>query len=56
MRAARVSRESSGRMADMARTHRPWPMNTWWGRLSDIVSVSLVAAVLALILWKSLWP
>jgi hypothetical protein len=38
----------------MPNTNGPWWMNTWWGRGTAIVNVSIVIALLLLMLWKSL--
>ena len=43
-------------MTRMASKHGPWWADTWWGKRTTAVNVSIVVALLVLILWKALVP
>jgi hypothetical protein len=43
-------------MAVMASKHGPWWSNTWWGKRTATVNVSIAVALLLFMLWKALFP
>lgn len=48
--------QDSGEEATMAEVRGPWWRNTWWGRRTAAVNLSIVVIVLLILLWKTLVP
>jgi hypothetical protein len=34
----------------------PWWSNTWWGKRSDAINVTVTIVILAFCLWKAFFP
>lgn len=43
------------RMPVMTSKHGPWWSNTWWGKRTATVNVSIAVALLLFMLWKALF-
>ena len=42
-------------MPEMTSKHGPWWSNTWWGKRTAAVNVSIAVALLLFMLWKALF-
>jgi hypothetical protein len=44
------------RMPGMASKDGPWWANTWWGKRTTTINISIAIALLLFMLWKTLFP
>lgn len=52
---ARGTGADSGEEPMMAEVRGPWWRNTWWGKTTAAVNLSIVVILLLILLWKTLF-